>query len=219
MRVTSRSSGHGSVAATSEQAGTSSNCGTSHCSPSRPSDRAVDAEKAQLEPSSPVALAPRPPASTTPPLPAQEPEPAWLPVVCVIQYTTYVSLTAACRATVATQQIWKTSCLPGLSPGRLNLLSCAILSLGSGLQSLLDTRAGCCPALGQGTTFVRRPSEGPSATLMQADIGTTRKEGAYNSTGYFPPRYRSQEARDQAPCTPLDCRSSTTGLGNRLFLI
>lgn len=113
----------------------------------------------------------------------------------------------------------KVSCLPGPSPGRLNLASCAVSSLDSGLQSLLDTRAGCCPALGQGTTFVRRPSEGPSATLMQADIGTTHREGAYNSTGYFPPRYRSQEARDQAPCTPLDCRSSTTGLGNRLFLI
>lgn len=54
---------------------------------------------------------------------------------------------------------------------------------------------------------------------MQADIGTTHKEGAYNGTEYFAPRYRSQETTDKAPCTPLDCRSSTTGLGNRLFLI
>ena len=41
-------------------------------------------------------------------------------------------------------------------------------------STLLDTPVGCFPALDEA-------SEGPSATLMQADIGTTHKEGGHTT--------------------------------------
>lgn len=140
MRVTSRSSGHGIVAATSRQAGTLQQLWLLP-------QPAFRSRRQRREDSTPATIACRLGSSACriTPLPPSGPGAGACMTSRGVHYTAHES--ARCRATFAlppTRSRRLLSAVPGLSPGRLILLS---LSLDSELQSLLDTRVGYCPAL------------------------------------------------------------------------
>lgn len=188
MRVTPRSSGHGNVAASSDKS-QQSGSPFQQCGPSpQPAFRSRRRRREiQLQPSScPCPWLFRPPPSLLALLRSRS-----LHGFPRVYITPYISL-GRCCATYATQLIWNISGLSAPSPGSPQTLLIG-LQFADPEPATCTQRSLCTTGLGTGDTFISGSSEGPSATFMQADIGTTHREGGLQPC--FAPRYHSQETR------------------------
>lgn len=198
MRVTSRSSGHGIVAAKSHPAGTSKQLVAPPpaglpIAPSTP-------RKTDLQPSSSVVLALLGlPHQLPSPLPAQEPEPAW-PSRAV--HYTHSTLVYSASYNIR----YPADCRRLLSSAYLvsHRVASTPTSSGYELKSLLDTTVGCSPAQDEAQLSSGGQAEGHLQPLCRQILGplTGRGHTTVRSTFRLGTTPKSPETRPPAhPCT------------------